>query len=163
MKNNAEIKQQRNIVHRVTETENIIAKPVDTLTMLRPNPYFGRVDIVEDNWPETLYIGLASRQDCEGEFLIYDWRAPISGVYYNGTLGQVSYPTPHGEQTVDLQKKRQFVISDAKITNMFDKNETVGDEMLQFARGQQNDGVMPSIVATIQKQRNQSIRDTTSD
>ena len=77
METNAEIQQQRNIVARVTETENIMAKSVDTLTMLRPNPYFGRVDIVEDNWPETLYIGLASLQDDEGEFLIYDWRAPI--------------------------------------------------------------------------------------
>ena len=163
METNAEIQQQRNIVARVTETENIMAKSVDTLTMLRPNPYFGRVDIVEDNWPETLYIGLASLQDDEGEFLIYDWRAPISGVYYNGTLGQVSYPTPNGEQTVDLQKKRQFVISDAKITNMFDTNETVGDEMLQFALGQQNDEVMRNIVATIQKEQNQIIRDTTSD
>lgn len=163
METNAEIQQQRNIVARVTETENIMAKSVDMLTMLRPNPYFGRVDIVEDNWPETLYIGLASLQDDEGEFLIYDWRAPISGVYYNGTLGQVSYPTPNGEQTVDLQKKRQFVISDAKITNMFDTNETVGDEMLQFALGQQNDEVMRNIVATIQKEQNQIIRDTTSD
>ncbi|HJG84726.1 MAG TPA: AAA family ATPase [Weissella thailandensis] len=163
METNAEIQQQRNIVARVTETENIMAKSVDTLTMLRPNPYFGRVDIVEYNWPETLYIGLASLQDDEGEFLIYDWRAPISGVYYNGTLGQVSYPTPNGEQTVDLQKKRQFVISDAKITNMFDTNETVGDEMLQFALGQQNDEVMRNIVATIQKEQNQIIRDTTSD
>lgn len=163
METNAEIQQQRNIVARVTETENIMAKTVDTLTMLRPNPYFGRVDIVEDNLPETLYIGLASLQDDQGDFLIYDWRAPISGIYYNGTLGKVSYPTPNGEQIVDLKKKRQFVISDAKITNMFDTNETVGDEMLQFALGQQNDEVMRNIVATIQKEQNQIIRDTTSD
>ncbi|WPQ68286.1 RNA polymerase recycling motor HelD [Weissella paramesenteroides] len=163
METNAEIQQQRNIVARVTETENIMAKTVDTLTLLRPNPYFGRVDIVEDNLPETLYIGLASLQDDQGDFLIYDWRAPISGVYYNGTLGKVSYSTPNGEQIVDLKKKRQFVISDAKITNMFDTNETVGDEMLQFALGQQNDEVMRNIVATIQKEQNQIIRDTTSD
>lgn len=163
METNAEIQQQRNIVARVTETENIMAKTVTTLKLLRTSPYFGRVDIIEDNWPETLYIGLASLQDETGDFLIYDWRAPISGIYYNGTLGKVSYPTPSGEQTVDLQKKRQFVIHDGQITSMFDTNETVGDEMLQYALGQQNDDVMRNIVATIQQEQNQIIRDTTSD
>lgn len=163
METNAEIQQQRSIVARVTETENIMAKTVGTLKLLRKSPYFGRVDIIEDNWPETLYIGLASLQDEAGNFLIYDWRAPISGIYYNGTLGKVTYPTPNGEQTVDLQKKRQFVIQDGQITSMFDTNETVGDEMLQYALGQQNDDVMRNIVATIQKEQNQIIRDTTSD
>lgn len=163
METNAEIQQQRNIVARVTETENIMAKTVTTLKLLRTSPYFGRVDIIEYNWPETLYIGLASLQDETGDFLIYDWRAPISGIYYNGTLGKVSYPTPSGEQTVDLQKKRQFVIHDGQITSMFDTNETVGDEMLQYALGQQNDDVMRNIVATIQQEQNQIIRDTTSD
>ncbi|WP_195318487.1 RNA polymerase recycling motor HelD [Weissella cibaria] len=163
METNAEIQQQRNIVARVTETENIMRKTVDTLTMLRPSPYFGRVDIDEEGDQESLYIGLASVQDKSGDFLVYDWRAPISGIYYNGTLGKVSYPTPMGEQDAELLKKRQFTIADAKIVNMFDTNETVGDEMLQYALGQQNDLTMRNIVATIQQEQNQIIRDTTSD
>lgn len=163
METNAEIQQQRNIVARVTETENIMRKTVDTLTMLRPSPYFGRVDIDEEGDQESLYIGLASVQDKTGDFLVYDWRAPISGIYYNGTLGKVSYPTPMGEQDAELLKKRQFTIADASIVNMFDTNETVGDEMLQYALGQQNDLTMRNIVATIQQEQNQIIRDTTSD
>lgn len=163
METNAEIQQQRNIVARVTETENIMRKTVDTLTMLRPSPYFGRVDIDEEGDQESLYIGLASVQDKTGDFLVYDWRAPISGIYYNGTLGKVSYPTPMGEQDAELLKKRQFTIVDASIVNMFDTNETVGDEMLQYALGQQNDLTMRNIVATIQQEQNQIIRDTTSD
>jgi DNA helicase IV len=163
METNAEIQQQRNIVARVVETENIMQKNVDTLTTLRPSPYFGRVDIREDGYEDRLYIGLASVQDKVGDYLVYDWRAPISGIYYNGTLGPVSYPTPVGEQQAELLKKRQFTIADAKIVNMFDTNETVGDEMLQYALGQQNDVAMRNIVATIQQEQNQIIRDTTSD
>lgn len=163
METNAEIQQQRNIVARVVETETIMKKNVDTLMMLRPSPYFGRIDIQEDFGDDTLYIGLASLKDETGDFLIYDWRAPISGIYYNGTLGPVTYPTPMGEQKAELLKKRQFTIEDATITNMFDTNETVVDEMLQYALGQQNDETMRNIVATIQQEQNEIIRNTTSD
>ena len=163
METNAEVQQQRNIVARVVETESIMKKVVDTLTDLRPSPYFGRIDINESGEQEQLYIGIASLQDNQQDFLIYDWRAPISGIYYNGTLGPVTYPTPAGEQRADLVKKRQFNIDDAQIVNMFDTNETVGDEMLQYALGQENDSTMRNIVATIQQEQNAIIRDTTSD
>nr|WP_252895482.1 hypothetical protein [Fructilactobacillus florum] len=43
--------------------------------------------------------------DDQGQFLIHDWRAPIASVYYNGTLGTVTYQTPAGDQTVELIKK----------------------------------------------------------
>lgn len=163
METNAEIQQQRNIVARVNETEAIAYKKVETLTTLRKAPYFGRIDIDEDGDQDTLYIGLASLQDPQGDFLIYDWRAPISGIYYNGTLGHVTYPTPAGEMHAELLKKRQYTIANDKIVNMFDTNETVGDEMLQYALGQQNDTTMRNIVATIQQEQNAIIRDTKSD
>ncbi|SUP60955.1 Helicase IV [Weissella viridescens] len=68
METNAEIQQQRNIVARVTETEQIMEKIVTTLHTLEASPYFGRVDIIEDGDPETLYIGLASLQDSDNDF-----------------------------------------------------------------------------------------------
>jgi DNA helicase IV len=163
METNAEIQQQRNIVARVTETEQIMENIVTTLHTLEASPYFGRVDIIEDGDPETLYIGLASLQDSDNDFLINDWRAPISGVYYNGSLGPVTYPTPMGDQQAELTKKRQYTIEGRDIINMFDTDVTIGDEMLQYALGQQNDQTMHNIVATIQQEQNQIIRDTTSD
>lgn len=163
METNAEIQQQRNIVARVTETENIMQKKLMTLKTLTGSPYFGRVNLVEDGYKEKLYIGLASLQGEDGDFLINDWRAPISGVYYNGVLGKVSYPTPTGEQEAFLEKKRQFTIEDGEIVNMFDTDVTIGDEMLQYTLGQQNDDTMHNIVATIQQEQNRIIRDTESD
>ncbi|AIG65006.1 RNA polymerase recycling motor HelD [Weissella tructae] len=163
METNAEIQQQRNIVARVTETENIMQKKLQTLKTLTGSPYFGRVNLVEDGYKEKLYIGLASLQGEDGDFLINDWRAPISGVYYNGVLGKVTYPTPVGEQEAFLEKKRQFTIEDGEIVNMFDTDVTIGDEMLQYTLGQQNDDTMHNIVATIQQEQNRIIRDTESD
>lgn len=101
--------------------------------------------------------------DDRTDFLVYDWRAPISGIYYNGTLGTVSYQTPSGLRQTQLLKKRQFTIVDGKITNMFDTNETVGDEMLQSALGHTDDQYMQNIVATIQHEQNDIIHNTDSD
>lgn len=166
METNAMIEQQRQLVARSYESETILRHQLATLTNLKKSPYFGRIDIKDpgEATPESLYIGVASlMNDAKTDFLIYDWRAPIAGIYYNGNLGHVTYPTPAGTQTTELVKKRQFTIKNGQITNMFDTNETVGDEMLQAALGAQNDQYMQNIVATIQKEQNDIIRDTTSD
>lgn len=160
------LEQQRQLVARAAENEDILKRQLATLQELRKSPYFGRIQIQEpgNDKVETLYIGIASLMNSDKtDFLVYDWRAPISSVYYNGTLGKVTYDTPAGPQTVKLVQKRQFTIVDGQITNMFDTNETVGDEMLQTALGQQNDQTMQNIVATIQQEQNDIIRNTSSD
>lgn len=160
------LEQQRQLVARASENEDILKRQLATLQELRKSPYFGRIQIQEpgSNEVETLYIGIASLMNSDKtDFLVYDWRAPISSVYYNGNLGKVTYDTPAGQQTVKLVQKRQFTIVDGQITNMFDTNETVGDEMLQAALGQQNDQTMQNIVATIQQEQNDIIRNTSSD
>ncbi|MGN1284960.1 MAG: RNA polymerase recycling motor HelD [Candidatus Limosilactobacillus intestinavium] len=160
------LEQQRQLVARATENEDILKRQLATLQELRKSPYFGRIQIKEpeSNEIETLYIGVASLMNSDNtDFLVYDWRAPISSVYYNGTLGPVTYQTPSGPRTVELVQKRQFTIENGRITNMFDTNETVGDEMLQTALGQQNDQFMQNIVATIQQEQNDIIRNTSSD
>ncbi|WP_137597700.1 RNA polymerase recycling motor HelD [Paucilactobacillus kaifaensis] len=166
METNAMIEQQRQLVARSYESETILKHQLETLSNLKKSPYFGRIDIKDPGevTPESLYIGVASLMNADKtDFLIYDWRAPVAGIYYNGNLGDVTYPTPAGSQTTQLVKKRQFTIKDGRIANMFDTNETVGDEMLQAALGEQNDQYMQNIVATIQKEQNDIIRDTASD
>ncbi|MCK8612124.1 ATP-dependent DNA helicase [Apilactobacillus kunkeei] len=161
----ADLQQQRGLVNKVVQSEAIIKNQLETYKKLADSPYFGRIDIKDDDDDDTesLYIGTASFVDDNENFLVYDWRAPISSIYYNGTLGKVAYQTPAGKQTTDLEKKRQFQISHGEINNMFDTNETVGDEMLQSVLGQQHDEVMQNIVSTIQKEQNDIIRDTYSD
>ena len=161
----AEIQQQKGLVARAVENEAILKRQIDELSDLQKSPYFGRIDIKDADEPdiESLYIGISSFADRDGNFLIYDWRAPISSIYYNGTLGKVKYDTPAGMMETELIKKRQFTINHGEIQHMFDTNETVGDELLQQALGEQNDEYMRNIVATIQKEQNDIIRDVYSD
>jgi len=132
------------------------------LIRLQQNPYFGRVDFVEEGEREAerIYLGIASFQDGEfGPFLIYDWRAPISSLYYDHDIGEASYHTPMGEIKGDLQLKRQFAIRDGEIRLLFDTGVTIGDELLQRVLSRNSDVQMKSIVATIQKAQNAIIRD----
>lgn len=87
------------------------------------------------------------------EFLVYDWRAPISSVYYDGGLGKTTYATPDGEREVDVALKRQFMVDDGKILTVFDTDETVGDQMLLEVLDESSDVKMKSIVTTIQKNK----------
>ena len=162
----AQTEQQRRLVSQAVTNEDILKRQLKTLQHLVKSPYFGRIDIKDpgEDHSESLYIGTASlMNDDRTDFLIYDWRAPISAIYYNGVLGNVAYDTPSGVQHTDLIKKRQFTIVDGEIQNVFDTNETIGDEMLKQALGAQNDTQMHNIVATIQRQQNTIIRDTHSD
>lgn len=133
-----------------------------TLQRLEKKPYFARIDFQEKGAakPESIYIGLASFSDQPDHFLVYDWRAPISSVYYEGKLGKVSYDTPVGKQEVDLTLKRQFQIKDGTIVTIFDTDEQVGDQMLLEALGNHSSTKMKSIVTTIQRTQNEIIRDT---
>ena len=161
----AELQQQRWLVSQNMETENVIRHHLQTLKQLRNSPYFGRIDVKypKSKSRQRLYIGTASCTDQNGHFLVFDWRAPIASIYYNGTLGRLTYQAPVGKQTVNLLKKRQFLIKNGQIRNMFDTNEIVGDEMLQHVLGQKNDRVMHNIVATIQRDQNNIIRNTRND
>ncbi|MFD1484934.1 RNA polymerase recycling motor HelD [Lacticaseibacillus baoqingensis] len=163
METNAAVQQQKMMVARAVENETILEHEQDRLARLVKDPYFGRIDIRDRDGQDTLYIGTGTFMDRDDQFLVYDWRAPIASIYYNGTLGPVSYQTPFGPEKTELLNKRQFMIQNGQITNMFDTNETVGDEILQAVLGEQTDDYMQNIVATIQKEQNDIIRDTAAD
>ncbi|WP_338232315.1 RNA polymerase recycling motor HelD [Companilactobacillus muriivasis] len=134
------------------------------LKKLEKTPFFARLDFQEKGEPkkETVYIGLSSFTDKADHFLVYDWRAPISSIYYDGKLGDVTYQTPDGEQDVDLFLKRQFLVEDGKIKAYFDTQETIGDQMLLEVLDGKSSTHMKGIVKTIQSEQNKIIRDTKS-
>ncbi|WP_334333478.1 MULTISPECIES: RNA polymerase recycling motor HelD [unclassified Companilactobacillus] len=134
------------------------------LRKLEKNPFFARLDFQEKGEPkkETVYIGLSSFTDKNDHFLVYDWRAPISSIYYDGKLGEVTYMTPDGEQEVNLYLKRQFLVENGKIRAYFDTQETIGDQMLLEVLDGKSSTHMKGIVKTIQKEQNKIIRDTKS-
>ncbi len=141
------------------------ADRLETFRRLEAKPYFARIDFTEQSGqePETIYIGLASFADSPDHFLVYDWRAPISSIYYEGELGEVSYDTPDGQQTVNVKLKRQFQIEDGVIVTLYDTAETVTDQMLLAALNNHSSTKMKSIVTTIQRTQNRIIRNTDAD
>ena len=126
------VRQQQMQLEERENSRNQAAHRLEILERMEKKPYFARVDLSEqgEDKKETIYIGLATFSNGPDEFLVYDWRAPISSVYYDGGLGKTTYATPDGEREVDVALKRQFMVDDGKILTVFDTDETVGDQML---------------------------------
>ncbi|HBI04149.1 MAG TPA: helicase [Paenibacillaceae bacterium] len=159
MRQQAEILTEREVTHRHDFTQ------LKALKKLESSPYFGRIDFLEDEAKKAdqIYLGIASLMDDEGEnFLIYDWRAPVSSLYYDYPPGPAQYKTPGGMITGTMELKRQFIIRDGQMISMFDTGVTIGDEMLQEVLGNKADSQMKSIVATIQREQNRIIRNERS-
>lgn len=157
----ASMKQQAELVSERERSYRLLANEVKTLQKLEQNPYFGRIDIQEEGADEkdAIYLGVGSLLDESGEnYLIYDWRAPISSVYYDYGPGPISYNTPSGVIEGEMSLKRQYIIKYGTLHSMFDTGITIGDEILQQVLGNQSDAQMKSIVATIQSEQNQIIR-----
>lgn len=136
-------------------------KRFHTLQRMQEIPYFGRIDFHEEGESsyESVYIGISSLRDESGEnFLVYDWRAPISSVYYDYSPGPAKYETPGGTVSGELLKKWQYLIRRGVLQSMFDTSITIGDEILQKVLGKGTDKQMHNIVATIQKEQNRIIR-----
>jgi len=159
LKQQAEVLSERELRHRhATST-------LHKLRRLVQSPYFGRIDFVEKGVPgtEQVYLGIGSLLNDNGDtFLIYDWRAPISSLYYDYSPGDADYETPSGSVQGEMLLKRQFVIRDRNIQILFDTGITIGDQLLQQVLSRTSDAQMKSIVATIQKEQNQIIRNDRS-
>lgn len=124
-------------------------------------PYFARIDYKKqgDNEIEKFYIGKTSLLNKEDKrMLIVDWRAPISGVYYSGELGEAMYRSPDGLVIGELLLKRQFEIEKRRLINIFDKGLTPMDEFLQKALWEKKDNRLKDIIMTIQSEQNDIIR-----
>ncbi|GGH77001.1 DNA helicase-2/ATP-dependent DNA helicase PcrA [Pullulanibacillus pueri] len=165
VESHATIKQQAEMLAERERSHKHYHKELKTLDRLKQNPYFGRIDFKEasEQEIEQVYLGIASLMDETNEsFLIYDWRAPISSLYYDYTPGPAQYETPEETVKGNMELKRQFIIRNSQIKSVFDTGVTIGDELLQEVLGNRSDTHMKSIVATIQKEQNKIIRDDSS-
>ena len=155
------LRQEAQALSVLQTTHKHSSKRLSTLLRMKEIPYFGRIDFIEEGLPATeqIYIGISSLTDASGEdFLIYDWRAPISSVYYDYQPGPAKYVTPGGIVEGTLEKKWQYIIRRGVLQSMFDTSITIGDEILQQVLGKVTDKKMHNIVATIQQEQNRIIR-----
>lgn len=127
------------------------------------SPFFGRVDFCYegDEEPEIFYIGIANLAEENGGLpLIYDWRAPVSGLFYDFDKGPASYQAPLGEIHGDIAAKWQYKIRGGKMIYEFESDVKIDDEILKAELGSNGDVQLKNIIRTIQKEQNAIIRNT---
>lgn len=124
------------------------------------SPYFGRIDFIEngDENAEKYYIGIANLINDRYDILLYDWRAPVSSMFYDYEIGEAGYKCPEGIIRGKVMLKRQYKINNGKIEYMFDSNLKIDDEILQEILSKSVDNKMKTIITTIQREQNKIIR-----
>nr|WP_294677657.1 UvrD-helicase domain-containing protein [uncultured Blautia sp.] len=127
------------------------------------SPFFGRVDFCYEGEeePEIFYIGIANLAEENGGLpMVYDWRAPVSGLFYDFDKGPASYQAPLGEIHGDIAAKWQYKIRGGKMIYEFESDVKIDDEILKAELGSNGDVQLKNIIRTIQKEQNAIIRNT---
>ena len=127
------------------------------------SPYFARIDFKEKGYDDTeeVYIGRHSLFDGK-TFHVYDWRAPISSLYYDYGIGKASFTVTidnkDNQISGEITLKRQYHITDSKLEYMFDSELAIDDEILKLELSRASDARIKTIIHTIQREQNKAIR-----
>ncbi|WBW94853.1 RNA polymerase recycling motor HelD [Oceanirhabdus sp. W0125-5] len=159
-----DITQNIQAVKREQQKVEITSNTLRKLKLLQDNLYFGRIDFeecgVDDK--ESIYIGSGTLID-DLDILIYDWRSPVCGMFYEYEMGKADYECPEGQIEGDITLKRQYSISDGKIKYMFNTDLKIDDDILQKSLSNNCDENMRTIIKSIQKEQNRVIRNKNED
>jgi len=134
-----------------------------TYERMLDSPYFGRVDFLYDGDTEVVpcYIGVSNLSESAASLpLIYDWRAPVSSLFYDYDSGPASYEAPAGTITGQITDKYQYKIAGGRIIYMLQSDMNIDDDILKEELGTHASASLKAIVSTIQKEQNAIIRDT---
>lgn len=127
------------------------------------SPFFGRVDFTYDdtNMSMCFYIGIGNFSEKRGmPPLIYDWRAPVSSLFYDYDSGKAKYTAPIGEISGTITSKGQYKIRHGKLIYGFDSDVKIDDEILARELSSKGSTQLKNIIQTIQKEQNVIIRNT---
>jgi DNA helicase-2/ATP-dependent DNA helicase PcrA len=153
---------QQALLTQVNANQALLQKRSRLKKML-DSPYFGRVDFVfeDEDEPESFYIGIGSFAEKRGRTpLIYDWRAPVSSLFYDYDRGEASYEAPGGVIHGEITSKWQYKIRGGSIVYAFESDVKIDDEVLRQELGSSGDVQLKNIIRTIQKEQNAIIRNT---
>jgi DNA helicase-2/ATP-dependent DNA helicase PcrA len=153
---------RRALVTQVNANEENRLK-LHRLKKMQGNPFFGSVEFLYDgdNEAEDFYIGIANFAEQTGTRpLIYDWRAPVSGLFYDYDKGEASYEAPGGIMEGEIVSKWQYKIRNNKMIYEFESDVKIDDDILKQELGKNGDVQLKNIVRTIQKEQNAIIRNT---
>lgn len=153
---------QQALLNQTNANQELILKRRRFRKML-DSPFFGRVDFIYEGEeePEIFYIGIGNfAEDTGHRPLIYDWRAPVSGLFYDYDRGPASYCAPAGVMEGEITSKYQYKIRRGRMIYAFESDTKIDDEILKQELGSSGDVKLKNIVRTIQKEQNAIIRNT---
>lgn len=133
---------------------------LNRLFRVQNKPYFGRITFKEnDAEEEDIYIGITHVEE-KLNYYVHDWRSPICSLFYDYETGPCKYKSPGGIITGEITKKRQYIIEDGNLKNIFDNDLNISDSLLQEVLAEESSDKMKNIVNTIQEEQNKVIRNT---
>lgn len=130
---------------------------------MKESPFFARVDFQyeDEEDAEIFYIGIGNFAESAGSTpLIYDWRAPVSSLFYDYDKGTACYQAPAGILEGEILAKWQYKIKTGKMVYGFESDMKIDDDILKQELGSNGDVQLKNIVRTIQKEQNEIIRNT---
>lgn len=154
-----EMFQNELLLRQTDHTGALAVRTRDILAKLRESPYFARIDFSENGSlpPVPCYIGRFTFRH-NSELLVFDWRAPVSSMFYDYETGPAGYDSPMGRVEGIITRKRQFKITDGVMEYAIESASSIQDDILQKELSHTSDEKMKSIIATIQREQNQIIR-----
>ena len=129
------------------------------LFRVQNKPYFGMIRFKDDEGENNIYIGITHVED-NLDYYVHDWRSPICSMFYDFETGKAWYTAPGGKIEGEKTKKRQYIIENGKLKNIFDNDLNISDSLLQEVLAEESSDKMKNIVNTIQEEQNQVIRNT---
>lgn len=132
---------------------------LERLFRVQNKPYFGMIRFKDDEDEEDIYIGITHIED-KLNYYVHDWRSPICSMFYDYETGPASYKAPMGLIKGEITKKRQYIIENAELKNIFDNDLNISDSLLQEVLAEESSDKMKNIVNTIQEEQNKVIRNT---
>lgn len=129
------------------------------LFRVQNKPYFGSIRFKDNEGEEDIYIGITHIED-KLNYYVHDWRSPICSMFYDFETGPAHYKAPAGIIKGEITRKRQYIIEDAELKNIFDNDLNISDSLLQKVLAEESSDKMKNIVNTIQEEQNKVIRNT---
>lgn len=129
------------------------------LFRVQNKPYFGSIRFKEDDEENDIYIGITHVEE-NLDYYVHDWRSPICSMFYDFETGPAHYKAPLGIINGEITRKRQYIIENAELKNIFDNDLNISDSLLQEVLAEESSDKMKNIVNTIQEEQNKVIRNT---
>lgn len=141
---------------------SMYATDVNYLKSIRNNPYFGKFLFHEKNGDiKEIYIGKKMLFDEKQGAIVNDWRSDLCSMYYDFNIGEDAYYVEDNDKKEgQIISKRQLYIENAELINVNEQDTLSNDEILIKCLQDNFDARMRTIVATIQKEQNAIIRNS---